>query len=546
MQPSVDVIDGKDFRRMIAGAYSEFMREHEYINSMNVFPVPDGDTGTNMLLTLGAVAKAVGEAPDEGIGSLARRGADSAIMGARGNSGVILSQLLRGIARGLAGKDTATSAEVGKAFQYGVLYAYRAVARPVEGTILTVAKGIAKGTQRAVREHAEFADILTAAIVAGQDELRRTPELLPALKAAGVVDAGGQGLIVFLKGCLEGLEGRFSGPEADFGRTLTVTGLDVDISISHPYCTEFIVKKFAASLQEVKRQLEQMGESLVLAPGENILKVHIHTAHPGAVLESAIAWGTLHDIKIDNMADQRRDKIIEQGGVTSMLAPAATEEDRAKLAIVSVAAGEGLIAIMQQVGAGIIISGGQTMNPPVEEFMTAIHNGNAEQYIILPNNKNIVLAAAQAKKLLGEQVAIVPTTNVPQGLAAILAFDPDSSLEANLERMTEAQAAVRSGSITIAVRDSSVDGQLVPEGSYIGVMDGSVVVYSGELASVLTKLVRHLATDDSSMVSLYFGAELTEAEAEDLAEVLGNELPNIEVEVYSGGQPLYHLIVSVE
>lgn len=545
MQPSVDVIDGKDFRRMIAGAYSQFMREHEYINSMNVFPVPDGDTGTNMLLTLGAVAKAVGEAPDEGIGSLARRGADSAIMGARGNSGVILSQLLRGIARGLAGKDTATSAEVGKAFQYGVLYAYRAVARPVEGTILTVAKGIAKGTQRAVRERAEFADILTAAIAAGQEELKRTPELLPALKAAGVVDAGGQGLIVFLKGCLEGLEGRFSGPEADFERTLTVTGMDADISISHPYCTEFIVKKFAASLQEVKRQLEQMGESLVLAPGENILKVHIHTAHPGAVLESAIAWGTLHDIKIDNMADQRR-KTIELGDVTPTLAPAATEEDRAKLAIVSVAAGEGLTAIMQQVGAGIIISGGQTMNPPVEEFMTAVHNGNAAQYIILPNNKNIVLAAAQAKKLLGEQVAIVPTTNVPQGLAAILAFDPESSLEANLERMTAAQAAVRSGSITTSVRDSSVDGQLVPEGSYIGVIDGSVVVYAGELASVLTKLVRHLATDDSSLVSLYYGAELTEAQAEDLAEILGNELPDIEVEVYSGGQPLYHFIVSVE
>ena len=545
MQTSVEVINGKDFRHMIAGAYSAFMREHEYINSLNVFPVPDGDTGTNMLLTLGAVAKAVTEAPDEGgIGSLARRGADSAIMGARGNSGVILSQLLRGIARGLSGKDTATSVEVGKAFQYGVLYAYRAVARPVEGTILTVAKGIAKGTYHAVREHASFADILTEAINAGRQELSRTPELLPELKAAGVVDAGGQGLIVFLTGCLEGLEGRFNGPEADFGRTLTVPGIVADITIAHPYCTEFIVKRFAASLVEVKRQLEQMGESLVLALGEELLKVHIHTAHPGAVLESAIAWGTLHDIKIDNMADQHR-KTIDLGEVIPVL-PVAPVQDNAKLAIISVAAGEGLIAIMRQLGADIVISGGQTLNPPVEEFITAVHNGPAEQYIILPNNKNIVLAAAQVKKLLGEKVAILPTTNIPQGLAAVLAFDPDSQLEDNIRRMTEAQAAVRSGSLTMAVRDSAIGGQNVPEGSYIGVLDGSVVVWADHIANALKKLVLHLAGADSSIVSLYYGAELAETEAKRLAEELGKELEGIEVQVYFGGQPHYQFIVSVE
>ncbi|CQR71079.1 DAK2 domain protein [Sporomusa ovata DSM 2662] len=544
MQPRGEVIDGKDFRRMITGAYSAFMRKHEYINGLNVFPVPDGDTGTNMLLTLGAVAKAVTEAPDEGIGSLARRGADSAIMGARGNSGVILSQLLRGIARGLSGKDTATSAEVGKAFQYGVLYAYRAVARPVEGTILTVAKGIAKGTYRAVRDHATFSDILAAAIHAGGEELRRTPELLPALKEAGVVDAGGQGLIVFLTGCLEGLEGTFCGPEADFGRTLTVPGITADITIAHPYCTEFIVKRFAASLVEVKRQLEQMGESLVLAPGEDILKVHMHTAHPGAVLESAIAWGTLHDIKIDNMADQHR-QAIDMGEVLSAV-PAAPAQARDKLAIISVVAGEGMSAIMRQLGANIIISGGQTMNPPVEEFITAVHNGLAEQYIILPNNKNIVLAAVQAKKLLGEQVAIVPTTTIPQGFAAILAFDPDSPFEANIRRMTDAKEAVRSGSLTMAVRDSAMDGQNVPEGSYIGVIDGSVVVWADNIAGALRQLILYLVEADSSVVSLYYGVELVGTEAQRLAEELGKELEGIEVQVYFGGQPHYQFIVSVE
>ncbi|WP_371373906.1 DAK2 domain-containing protein [Sporomusa aerivorans] len=536
MQLSMDVIDGKDFRRMIAGAYGAFMREHEYINSLNVFPVPDGDTGTNMLLTLGAVAKAVTEAPDGGIGSLARRGADSAIMGARGNSGVILSQLLRGIARGLAGKDTATAAEVGKAFQYGILYAYRAVARPVEGTILTVAKGIAKGTRRAVRDYAAFADILSEAIRAGNEELNRTPELLPALKAAGVVDAGGQGLIVFLSGCLEGLEGRFIGPEADFGRTLTVPGMVAEITIAHPYCTEFIVKRFAASLAEVKRQLEPMGDSMVLATGDGILKVHIHTAHPGAILESAIAWGTLHSIKIDNMADQHRQ--------TMELRP--ENKTRSGLAVISVVAGEGLTAIMRELGAEIIISGGQTMNPPVEEFVSAVHNGTAERYIILPNNKNIVLAAAQVKKLLGDKVAIVPTTNVPQGLAAVLAFDSSGSLDENLAKMTAAQAGVKAASLTTAVRDSQVNGQTVPAGAYIGVVDGRVVVWSFSLATCLEQLVKQLAGEGASLVSLYYGAELSEEEAKGLAAGLTAQFAGVAVEVYAGGQPYYPLLISVE
>lgn len=544
MQSSLDVIDGKDFRRMIAGAYSAFMREHEYINSLNVFPVPDGDTGTNMLLTLGAVAKAVAEAPDEGTGSLSRRAADSAIMGARGNSGVILSQLLRGIARGLSGKDKATSAEVGKAFQYGVLYAYRAVARPVEGTILTVAKGIAKGAHRAVRERLAFADILSEAIRAGQEELKRTPELLPALKAAGVVDAGGQGLIVFLTGCLEGLEGRFSGPEADFGRTLTVPAVVAETNIAHPYCTEFIVKRFTAGLSEVKRQLEQMGDSLVLAQGESVLKVHIHTAHPGAVLESAIAWGTLHDIKIDNMADQHRETVRNEPPA-AFNAAAEPLPAKAGLAVISVVSGTGLTEIMRQLGAGVI-AGGQTMNPPVEEFIAAVHNGPAEKYIILPNNKNIVLAAAQAKKLLGDKVAIIPTVNVPQGLAAVMAFDPERDLEANIALMTEAQTTVKAGSVTIAVRDSQVRGQTVPAGSFIGVIEGRVAVWADSLQGALTALVEHLNRPEAGMISLYYGAGLAEAEAQALAGVLQETLSGVEIEVYFGGQPHYQFIISVE
>ncbi|HEY3425037.1 MAG TPA: DAK2 domain-containing protein, partial [Negativicutes bacterium] len=323
-----EIITGDDFRRMIVGAYQAFMVEHEYINSLNVFPVPDGDTGTNMLMTLAAVAQAVSEAADSGIGSLSKRAADSAIMGARGNSGVILSQIFRGIARGLSGKQQVSSAVLGKAFQYGVLYAYRAVARPVEGTILTVAKGIAKGTQRAVREGGPFVDILIAAIAAGEQELAKTPELLPALKAAGVVDAGGKGLIVFLSGCLEGLTGVYAGPEAAFGKTLIAVTQQLELAVPHPYCTEFMIKNCSINIKEARQQLLMLGESLVLAEGDELLKVHIHTAHPGEVLESAITWGSLHDIKIDNMADQHR-----QG--TNV-----TTAERSSLAVISVAAGE--------------------------------------------------------------------------------------------------------------------------------------------------------------------------------------------------------------
>ncbi|MCX7780376.1 MAG: DAK2 domain-containing protein, partial [Negativicutes bacterium] len=431
MSTNLECISGADFKRMLAAAHRAFMREHEYINSLNVFPVPDGDTGTNMLLTLSAVAKAVAEAPEGGIGFLSKRAADSAIMGARGNSGVILSQIFRGIARGLTGKDTASSEAIGKAFQYGILYAYRAVAKPVEGTILTVAKGIAKGAHRAVRDKAPFAELLAEAIAAGEAELARTPELLPVLKDAGVVDAGGRGLITFLKGCLEGLGRGYTGPEADFDRALYVPGTvkAAKKDATHPYCTEFIVRETTVTVAAARSQLEQFGDSLVLAGGDQLLKVHIHTGHPGLVLETAITWGTLHDIKIDNMTDQHTQRT-------------ASVQDRQGLAVISVVSGAGLAAIMQKFGAQLIF-GGQTMNPPVEDFIAAVHSGSAKEYIILPNNKNIILAAVQAKKLLGEKVEVLPTTSMAQGLAALVAFNASAGLAENMAAMQARIQSVR-------------------------------------------------------------------------------------------------------
>jgi hypothetical protein len=532
-------ITGNDFKRMIAGAYSLFYEEHERINSLNVFPVPDGDTGTNMLRTLGAAAKAVREADEEGIGSLAKRAADSAIMGARGNSGVILSQIFRGLGRGLAGKEAASSDGLGKAFQYGVLYAYRAVAKPVEGTILTVAKGIAKGAYQAVRSDLPIEEILEAAIAAGKKELLRTPDLLPALKAAGVVDAGGTGLIVFLEGCLRGLGCEFAAPDTDFEMAYKAKRLQMqetdEFDTAHPYCTEFIVKNTKAEEREIKSVLAEMGDSLIVVKDEDMLKVHIHTDHPGLVLENAVGWGTLHDIKIDNMADQHRAKP----------SPSA-EKPLEKLGIIAVAAGKGMEKIMQTLGAAIIVAGGQSMNPSVEEFIEAVHQEKAEKYIILPNNKNIILSTLQVKKLLGDRVEIVPTANMAEGIAAIMSYDAEKPLQENVQNMESAAKKTKEAAVTIAVRDSTVDGKTVTEGSFIGISGGRVKITGKNLVQTLLDTLALLIDADSEIISLYYGRDIDEITAEKAKLAITEKWQDIELEMHDGGQPTYYFIASVE
>lgn len=535
MQRSVEMITGGDFRRMINGAYRTFLREYEMINCLNVFPVPDGDTGTNMMLTLGAVTRVLTEAPESGIGALSKRAADGAIMGARGNSGVILSQIFRGIARGLRGKNEASSAELGKAFQYGILYAYRAVSRPVEGTILTVAKGIAKGARRAVRESVPFAEILTAAIDAGKVELARTPDLLPVLKSAGVVDAGGQGLIAFLNGCLDGIRGIDSAPEANFDQILRTPNRQERAEISHPYCTEFIVKDCTQTTAQAKAVLEPLGESLILAGNDGLLKIHIHTARPGTVLDSAITWGTLHDIKIDNMADQHEHRLLSF-----------SSDPVKKTAVISVTAGQGLADIMLRLGVAAIVAGGDTMNPAVEDFVTAVHSGSAEHYILLPNNKNVMLAAAQTKKLLGDKVSVLPTVNIPQAVAALTAFDPERDFTANLSAMGDRMKQVKSASVTTAVRDSNLDGHPVNAGRFIGLIEGKIVIQGEDLATVLIDLIQRMIGPESEIVSLYYGATVSKKEADRLQKLVAAQLASVQVELYDGGQPHYHVIVSVE
>ena len=342
---------------------------------------------------------------------------------------------------------------------------------------------------------------------------------------------------MLLAGCVEGLGGEYTGPEADFDSTLkAIVGEQPAVNLTHPYCTEFLVKRCNISTSDAKKQLFSMGDSLVVAEGSNFLKVHIHSAQPGAVLELAMTWGTLHDIKIDNMADQHQHRLDNKAVQTKV----------SSVAIISVAAGEGLAEIMSQMGAEIVIMGGQTMNPPVEDFVAAVQQGNAEKYIILPNNKNIILAAEQVKKMLGDRIEIVPTANVPQGLAALVAFDAELAIDSNVQRMTASIRDVKAGAVTKAVRDSMVEGRKVPAGRFIGVVDSRVMVDGDNVGAALTKMVQSMLLPENEIISLYYGAGLAENEAKELAASLEVDFPSVEVQLYLGGQPHYHFIISIE
>ncbi len=539
MTKQTAVIDGHDIKNMLLGAYAAFAAGYRQIDDLNVFPVPDGDTGTNMMRTMEAVQRALAPLTAASAAEVGAAAAKSAIMGARGNSGVILSQLLRGIGRGLAGKERITGNELGKAFQFGILYAYRSVAKPVEGTILTVARGIAKAAYNAVRRGEDFAEILTEAIAGGKAELARTPELLPALKAAGVVDAGGQGLIVFLQGCLNGFLGKTEYIEAVSAAPASKVELPAEeVDLTNPYCTEFIVKNASVDEKTVRAALEPLGNSLIVAAMEDIVKVHIHTANPGTVLQQGLGWGSLHDIKIDNMAEQHEHRVFS---TVSQKMP-----KKEGVGIVSVAAGSGIAEIMLAQGVTDIINGGQSMNPPVEDFVKAIENGSYSKYIILPNNKNIVLAAQQTQKLLGEdKVNYVPTVNLAQGIAAILAFDAASDMEANVAVMSEAAQAAHCVAVSTAVRDSVVNGMEIKKGSYIGLLENKIVCTGSSLNEAAALAVQKAGTD-WELLTLYYGSDITEEEAQNAAAELEKLCPGAEAQVLSGAQPLYPLIITLE
>ncbi|MBE0466539.1 MAG: DAK2 domain-containing protein [Candidatus Desulforudis sp.] len=516
---------------LVAGA-ARLARLRKEIDRLNVFPVPDGDTGTNMYLTFMVALQELGEVTDESLGAVTGAVARGALRGARGNSGVILSQILQGFAVSLAGKERAGAQDIADALELGVDYAYRALSDPVEGTILTVARSAAEAARYAASRSSDLRRLSIYTYRKAVETLAITPELLPVLKKAGVVDAGGQGFLVILEGMLQVFR-RFRQDELltfplDFERDeLTAPRLGELDDIKFLYCTEFLVRGPGPETGDLREKLRDMGDCLMVVGNGETLKVHIHTNHPGTVLEIAVKQGTLHEVHINNMRDQH----VEM------------QRPNKPLGVVSVVSGEGLTKIFESLGVDIIVDGRQTMNPSTEEILRAVERTPADRVLILPNNGNIILAAQQVQALSRKEIRVVPTHTVPQGLAAMLAFVPDADLDSNFAKM-EVSRAVLTGEVTRAVRDAEIDGLQVTQGEFVGLAEDRLV--QGEtLAQVIENVIAALAFP-GALVTLYHGKEVSTADAEELVTRFTAQFPDNDFELYYGGQPLYYFIISVE
>lgn len=532
-------IEGSQLQEIFAAGATKLARLRKEIDNLNVFPVPDGDTGTNMYLTFIAALQEIGTVKDDAISAVAAAAARGALAGARGNSGVILSQLLQGLANALATKRQATAIDIAEALAAGADLAYRAVGQPVEGTILTVARRAAEAARFAAARTADLRRLCLHIYREARRALAETPDMLPILKETGVVDAGGKGYVVILEGILQAFRRAydtsllevppvFPGPDGKEEPAAPSAAGEYRGPIVFGYCTEFIIRGDCLLAEEVRAALEGMGDCLMVVGNHETLKVHIHSNHPGRVLETGLQFGELTSVQVINMREQH----------------ARLQADQKPIGVVSVALGEGLTNIMESMGADIVVSGGQTMNPSTEEIVRAAQQVAAQCVIILPNNKNVILAAEQAKQLADKDLRVVPTTSIPQGLAALLAFDPHTPLETNLTRMRTAAEGVKTGEVTSAVRDARLNGQPIKAGEYLGLAQESV--FQGvSLAETTAAVVAHLA-EPGSLVTLYYGGEASQATAEEVVRQLQERMPEVEFEVHYGGQPFYHFIISVE
>lgn len=547
-----------DFKKMILGAKHFFDREVDTINALNVFPVPDGDTGTNMSMTLEAAVSGTNDYKGQSVGELSEIVASKALMGARGNSGVILSQILRGIARGLRKKEYISPAELSKAFQYGVVYAYRAVSKPVEGTILTVAREMARGIRTAVHKGENLYGSMEEAIKSGKKALDQTTDMLPALKEAGVVDAGGLGLLVFIEGCLYSLKRSISEITPHISSNITkninhsttagaVSERLEPFNTEHPYCTEIIVMNKEGAFQALENELQALGDSLIFAADNRAAKIHIHTASPGTVLQAALKYGSLHDIKIDNMLDQHEKVHARRSSSdNTVILPGTIPHEKGEIGIISVSFGEGFREIFLSLGTDEIVFGGQTMNPKVEDLLRAVENLPQQAAVILPNNKNIIMVAEQVKNLTNKKVEVLKTKTLPEGLAALLAFNASRRIEDNMEAMGESISRVKSGLVTFATRDATVQGEIIRSGQFLGLSGEKIISSGNEISDIALALAEKLITRDSDIITLFYGEEIQRREASELAEIIEEEYPDLEVELHYGGQPIYYYIFSVE
>lgn len=552
-------ISAGQFQEMVQAGAARLQVNAEFVNSLNVFPVPDGDTGTNMNLSMTSGAKAVADATSEKVGDLATTLSKGLLMGARGNSGVILSQLFRGFAKAIPTVETLTAPELAQAFTHGVETAYKAVMKPLEGTILTVARIAAEYGEKKAQTSDDCVEVMKAVVHGAKRALAKTPDLLPVLKEVGVVDSGGQGLLFIYEGFLNALTGEYQANEvyeptpaamdemvnAEHHRS--VQGQMATEDIKFGYCTEIMVKigegptvDSTFDYETFRNYLNELGDSLLVVNDDEIIKVHVHTEHPGEVMNYGQKFGSLIKIKVDNMRVQH-ETILEHDQPS-----AAVKRPRTPYAIIAIAAGDGLNKLFTSLGASYVISGGQTMNPSTEDIVTAINEVNADQVIVLPNNKNIFMAAQQAAEVSDIPVAVVETRTISQGMTAMLAFNEQATLAENQQAMTEILSSVVSGSVTHAIRNTAIDGIEITEGDFLGMVDGKIVVSVPDCFSASMDTLQKMISDETEIVTIIIGEEGKAKEAAKIEAALTEIYPEIEVEIHQGDQPVYPYLFSAE
>lgn len=550
----MNTIDAKLLARMFLAGAKNLEVKKEWINELNVFPVPDGDTGTNMTLTIMSAVKEVNNLEDVQMTSLAKAISSGSLRGARGNSGVILSQLLRGFTKGIRDLEELDAVALARAVDKGVETAYKAVMKPKEGTILTVARGVADKALELAEDAENLQTFLEDVLEEGRRVLAKTPDMLPVLKEAGVVDSGGQGLMVVLEGAFDAFMGKEVDLTFDGGESAKVVKItpQAEADIKFGYCTEFIIvlnKEFTAEDEvDFKAYLSSLGDSIVCVADDEVVKIHVHTNDPGLAIQRALTYGSLSRIKIDNMREEHQEKLIKDAEkIAAQQAEEAAKAPKKEVGFISVSIGEGFGQIFRDLGVDYLIEGGQTMNPSTEDMQNAISKVNAEHIFILPNNKNIILAANQAKALTKDKdIIVIPTKTVPQGITAVINYVPEKSVEDNEKDMTEEITRVKTGQITYAVRDTHIDDKEIHEGDIMGIGDHGMLAVGKEVAAVAKETVEQMVDDETELISIYYGEGFTEEEAEKLAGELEEQYDYCDVEVNCGGQPIYYCIISVE
>lgn len=550
----MNTIDAKLLARMFLAGAKNLEVKKEWINELNVFPVPDGDTGTNMTLTIMSAVKEVNNLEDVQMTSLAKAISSGSLRGARGNSGVILSQLLRGFTKGIRDLEELDAVALARAVDKGVETAYKAVMKPKEGTILTVARGVADKALELAEDAEDLQTFLEDVLEEGRRVLAKTPDMLPVLKEAGVVDSGGQGLMVVLEGAFDAFMGKEVDLTFDGGESAKVVKItpQAEADIKFGYCTEFIIvlnKEFTAEDEvDFKAYLSSLGDSIVCVADDEVVKIHVHTNDPGLAIQRALTYGSLSRIKIDNMREEHQEKLIKDAEkIAAQQAEEAAKTPKKEVGFISVSIGEGFGQIFRDLGVDYLIEGGQTMNPSTEDMLNAISKVNAEHIFILPNNKNIILAANQAKALTKDKdIIVIPTKTVPQGITAVINYVPEKSVEDNEKDMTEEITRVKTGQITYAVRDTHIDDKEIHEGDIMGIGDHGMLAVGKEVAAVAKETVEQMVDDETELISIYYGEGFTEEEAEKLAGELEEQYDYCDVEVNCGGQPIYYCIISVE